>query len=120
MPADPALGHRIERRRQVLGMTQEELARRVGVNRASIGNWESGRHFPKRYIGKLEEILGITLAGGPLPQPDSGGGAPLSDEARKALMEEYVRLGRRLGLPSVPQQGNGVRGGHEQDEGRTA
>lgn len=77
MPADPALGQRIMRRRQVLDMTQEELAQRVGVNRASIGNWESGKHFPKRYLGKLEAVLGIAL-----DPPDD---PPLSPEVQAVL-----------------------------------
>jgi transcriptional regulator with XRE-family HTH domain len=95
MPADPAIGHRIERRRQVLGMTQEELARRVGVNRASIGNWESGRHFPKRYLGKLEEVLGIQLD--PPPEPSRIVPPELRKMVRETL-EDPADQRRVLGL----------------------
>ena len=36
------MGLAIARRREELGMTQEELAKAVGVNKASISRWESG------------------------------------------------------------------------------
>jgi transcriptional regulator with XRE-family HTH domain len=55
------IGTRIQRRRQALGMKQEDLARRVGVSKSSVANWEVGRHFPQRYQGALEAVLGISL-----------------------------------------------------------
>jgi transcriptional regulator with XRE-family HTH domain len=54
-------GRRIRKRRQVLGMTQAALGAAVGVSESTVANWERGRHFPLRYQGKLEHILGITL-----------------------------------------------------------
>lgn len=61
MATDPAIGTTIRMRRQQLGMKQTELGRLVGVDRASVANWESGRHYPLRYLGKLESVLGISL-----------------------------------------------------------
>ncbi len=77
MPAEPALGQRIMRRRQALDMSQEELARLVGVSRYTVSNWEIGKHFPKRYLGKLEAVLGISLE-----PPDD---PPLSPEVQAVL-----------------------------------
>jgi transcriptional regulator with XRE-family HTH domain len=59
MTAD--LGSRMRKRRQIIGLTQQELARQLGVSKSTVANWESGKHFPLRYMGKVEEVLGISL-----------------------------------------------------------
>lgn len=61
MATDHLLGVRIARRRHVLGLTQAELAAEVGVGKSTVVAWENGHHFPKRKLGKLEAVLGITL-----------------------------------------------------------
>ena len=55
------IGVRIARRRQALGMRQEDLARKLGVSKSSVANWETGKHFPQRKLGAVEEVLGISL-----------------------------------------------------------
>lgn len=63
MAADD-IGTRIKKRRQALGIrTQQELADAIGVSRDTVSNWESGKHVPIRYLGALEQVLGITLDG---------------------------------------------------------
>lgn len=37
---------RIRRLRDSLGMTQEQLAKRLGVNRSAVAQWEIGRTKP--------------------------------------------------------------------------
>lgn len=61
MAADPAIGTRIKKRRQVLDMTQQDLADALGVSKSTVANWESGKHFPLRYLGKVEDVLGVSL-----------------------------------------------------------
>lgn len=61
MATDPAFGTRIRTRRQEMHLTQAELAARVGVDPSSVISWEKGRHFPKRWQGALEKVLGISL-----------------------------------------------------------
>src|SRR5712691_9130060 len=79
-----AIGTRIKKRRQALGIrSQQELAERVGVNRTTVSDWESGRHFPARYIGVLEKILGISLSGDGEPEPDI-----ISPHTRMLLRED--------------------------------
>jgi len=62
------LGTKIRKRRQELGMTQQALADRVGVDRTTVTNWEKGKHFPQRYLGKVEAVLDIDLEGGRPPE----------------------------------------------------
>ena len=62
------LGKVIARARHRKKLTQAELARKLGVNRATVINWEKGTHFPQRHLGAVEEVLGISLEGYE-PQP---------------------------------------------------
>ncbi len=56
------IGRAIARARHIKGLTQAELALRLGVNRSAVANWERGVHFPQRHLGAVEEVLGISLA----------------------------------------------------------
>ena len=40
------LGKKLKESRQALGLTQLELAEKLGCGRSSIGDWESGRTEP--------------------------------------------------------------------------
>ena len=93
MASGPRYGTIIRRARLRKRWTQERLAKAVSVSLRTVGDWENERSYPRNPVA-VEDILGISLAGGPEPEPgDSGGGAPLSDAEREKLTEEYVRLG---------------------------
>jgi transcriptional regulator with XRE-family HTH domain len=57
-PCHRLLGARIEHIRTTLGMTQEELAAKVGLRRPSVANFETGRqrfllHVVERFASAL-------------------------------------------------------------------
>lgn len=53
-----SIGDRIRKRREELGLSQAELARRIGVTQGSIGNYENGVSNPKmELMPKLFEAL---------------------------------------------------------------
>jgi len=54
------LGTRIKVAREALGLSQEELAKRVGVRQQTIQELEAGRSRTTRHIHKLAEALGQT------------------------------------------------------------
>lgn len=55
---DMNIGEQIRRRREELGLSQAELAKRIGVTQGSIGNYESGVSNPKmELMTKLFEAL---------------------------------------------------------------
>lgn len=56
------LGLAIAKRRESLGLTQEELAQAVGVSKASISRWESGdiSNMRRDRIHNLAEALQIS------------------------------------------------------------
>lgn len=53
------IGKRIKTRRKLLGMTQEELGKIVGVTKAAIGQWESGQI--KEYKEDKFDLLAVAL-----------------------------------------------------------
>lgn len=61
MAAELDIGTRIRKRRQELGLTQQQLADRLEVAESSVVSWETGKHYPKRKLGALEAVLGINL-----------------------------------------------------------
>ena len=43
-----------------VGLTQEEVAKKLGVSKYTIGNWENAKTFPDaRQIRKLESLYGV-------------------------------------------------------------
>ena len=55
-----SINEQIRARRRALGMTQEQLASRLFVDRSLISRWESGKNRPSdEQLEKLLEILGI-------------------------------------------------------------
>lgn len=58
-PRDPqTVGERLKRARLELGLTQKELAERLGVAKVTVASWESGRRRPSVGVVSLVEGLG--------------------------------------------------------------
>lgn len=58
---DNAFGRRLAERRVALGITQEDLARRMGVSRTAYHSWESGTFEPSlNRIRALALELGVS------------------------------------------------------------
>lgn len=52
----------IRKIRRALDMTQQELARKLGVTQATVAQWESGKTTPPlKTILKLAAALGVTV-----------------------------------------------------------
>lgn len=64
-----SIGGNIRRLRRERGMTQQELAKAVGVSQASLANWEVGKTRPRSgSVERLADALGVAmrdLADGP-------------------------------------------------------
>jgi transcriptional regulator with XRE-family HTH domain len=69
MAGHPA-GTRIRLRRQALKLTQQQLAEKLGVDRATVSAWERGKQYPDRNEGAIEAVLGISLTAAPEAPPD--------------------------------------------------
>jgi transcriptional regulator with XRE-family HTH domain len=89
MDRDPrATGARIAKRRHQLGWTQVELAARIGVSPSSVADWERGVSYPKKKLGKVEEVLGVRLDDE--PQPDPALPTPVEMERLRAHIREVL------------------------------
>jgi transcriptional regulator with XRE-family HTH domain len=51
------LGRRIKRARERAGLTQRQLAEAIGVDRKTVGNWESGASSPRSSLARIESVL---------------------------------------------------------------
>lgn len=52
----------LRERRKAMGLTQEELAKRVLVSKSAITKWESGRGIPDRTnLRQLAKVLGVPI-----------------------------------------------------------
>ncbi len=57
-----SIGDRIRQARKSSGMSQSDLAQKVGVSQPAIANWESGVHDPRRLtLAKLADALEAPL-----------------------------------------------------------
>ncbi len=72
---DPALAHAIVRARTRHGLTQAELADRLGISRSTVAAWETGRSLPsdelfqamKDVLGRIRREYGREHQNGPRP-----------------------------------------------------
>ena len=56
------LGKKIQKRRREMGLTQEDVADRVGISRAYMGYIEQGRNAPSlKVLEKITKILKISI-----------------------------------------------------------
>jgi transcriptional regulator with XRE-family HTH domain len=59
---EPMIGSIIKELRKKKGLTQEELAKAVGVSRLTVSMWESGKASPKaEFLKKLAEVLEVNV-----------------------------------------------------------
>lgn len=75
------IGANIQSRRKTCGLTQEQVAERLGVSRQTVTKWETGESTPDlAHAGALAEVLDVSLdalvayeaQGTGLPMPPRG------------------------------------------------
>ncbi len=83
------LGDKIKGLRKKAGMTQSELAKRLGISGSAVGMYEQGRREPdNKTLLKLCSVFGITtdyLLGN--TEPAEAGGREVSD-----VFDEFTRM----------------------------
>lgn len=99
-PDHPAEGHaalegvaaRIRESRRSLGLTQEELAQRIGVSRSAIAQWETDRTGQVRAnLARVAAVLGVSI--GYLLTGESYGMESVAETAgERALLNLYRQI----------------------------
>lgn len=107
MPSD--LGQLLKNARHSAGLTQRQLAEKIGVANGTVQQWELGIRVPRyETLEKLEEILHIALVPSKLNPPDHdilseidigfyGAYRELSEEDKETVrqMVEFMRERRK-------------------------
>lgn len=100
-------GDRLVAARESMGMTQAQLAHRLGVKLQTLRNWEEDRSEPR--ANKLQMVAGmlntsmVWLMSGqgeaPVPSRDPAAGSEGNDliVELRAIRSDFLRLGERLG-----------------------
>ncbi|MBC7158024.1 MAG: helix-turn-helix domain-containing protein [Rhodobacteraceae bacterium] len=106
--AAATFGDRLSGAREAAGMSQADLARRLGVRLRTVEGWEADTIEPR--ANRLQMLAGLlnvsirwllTGEGDGIPGPDAGGGVP-PEAARlmaelRSLRGEMLRNAERLG-----------------------
>ena len=62
MDTQDTFGQYIARRRKHMGLTQEELAEKVGVSKSAIAKWENNGGLPDRdNLKRLSDVINISV-----------------------------------------------------------
>lgn len=53
---------RLRELREESGMSQPQLAERIGVTNGAVGNWETGERYPRKTaVNALADVFGVTV-----------------------------------------------------------
>lgn len=88
-----AIGDRIQQARKEVGLTQDELADRIGVKMRQVQNYESGESDPYRKLSRIAEATGKPrewFYGDDVSEQDAAGVAARLDQV-EATLEEILR-----------------------------
>jgi transcriptional regulator with XRE-family HTH domain len=99
-----AVGDNIKKARLKAGLTQQELAGKLGLSHQAIGGWESGYREPRlSQIGEIASLFGVTIDSLANAAPDTASAsepAPVSlrddaqDECGEAAIGENIKNAR--------------------------
>ncbi|MCK2222094.1 helix-turn-helix domain-containing protein, partial (plasmid) [Actinomadura sp. ATCC 31491] len=121
---DPIM-HDLTQRRHDLGLTQEEVAHRIGVDRVTVARWENGKYSPRlsdlrRYAFTLR--AGLELKADQVVDRQGESmveGTSVNEEAARVVAEDAARNQRvLLRLYGVVLDGHRFRACRKPDCGR--
>ena len=96
--ARPGVGDRIARLRRERGVTQIDLAKKLGVPQSTVSRYERGRlRLPSESLGKIAQMLGV-------PVDDILGTRPLQSEESSTERRILKRVRAVARLPRRDQR----------------
>ncbi len=110
---ESVISHNVQTLRKMQGLTQEQLAEKVGVSRQTVAKWESGESVPDlANSDALARALGVTLDDLTNYEPTDMGEAP---PPRGRHIFGVVKVGER-GQMVIPKKAREVFGIEPGDE----
>ncbi|HVL84647.1 MAG TPA: helix-turn-helix transcriptional regulator [Pseudonocardia sp.] len=107
MPTRQAFGEELRRRRTARKMTQGVAARGLGVQRATLTQWESGTHLPSaEKVRAADDYFGARGALIALADAARTGAAPHAAPRKLTLDEVFIAVGRTLRARLQPAEGD--------------
>lgn len=90
------ISSRIKLARTNCGLSQTDMARLLGVNRATVAHWEREEGFTPTldHLHKMSDALGVTLAW--LAQGETPSAEPVVRGSRARLEEKMIELSKHL------------------------
>ncbi len=99
-----SLGERIRKAREDLGVSQQQMADALGVDRKTIGTWEKGQHTPRyRDLMLISSVSDVSLEwlAGELFRPHAGRDeAAPTPEGRNRSSRGYAARGAAVLVPA--------------------
>lgn len=121
------LGDRIRTGREAAGLSQEELAEKVGVTGRTVSNWERGVRNPRSKLGLIERVLGAQLRGRTADRaapalPDASTAQLLGEIAGRDAEKDRILHARDATIAELRAELDAIRGGtvHRLDPKRWA
>ncbi|WP_375691113.1 multiprotein-bridging factor 1 family protein [Pseudooceanicola sp. LIPI14-2-Ac024] len=106
-PETSTFGDRIAGAREAGGMSQSELARRLGVRLTTLRGWEDDRAEPRaNKLQMMAGLLNVSLVwllngvgeGAPTPTDDSAADIAATLNEMRALRSQMTQMADRMGL----------------------
>ena len=107
------IGERIAQFRKDAGLSQEQLAERLGVSRQSVSKWESGGVMPDLdKVLAMSELFGVSTDALLKDAPEAGdasqtGDVPENDDAQEAPAAAEEAAGTQEAAASAPRKPRG-------------
>lgn len=95
---DEARGQRLKDLRSRRGLTQQQVANDLGVDKSSVSRWEQGDVFPREYLRQLCELYGSD------PAYVTFGVAGADDFETYAAFDEFLKWLRGSPYDAITQK----------------
>lgn len=87
------IGMRVRECRNEVGLSQEGLAEKLGMNRTNVANYEGGRVVPPgNVLLEMAELFGVTTDYLLVRTDDPNGKAPELDEKTRTLARDFQNM----------------------------
>lgn len=85
-------GARIKQLRKSLGLTQKQLADKVGIKQPTVADLENGHSAGSAFLASIANVLNVNALWLETGKGDPGRAVPVTDDAKEQLLRYYEAL----------------------------